>query len=68
MSTPTSPLDRRTFIQGAGTLAAASLTAAPSLAAAQESAAGGNETLDRRYFPGDQVCSHVPLLVGCPAE
>jgi predicted dehydrogenase len=43
MSTPTSPLDRRTFIQGAGTLAAASLSAAPSLAAAQESAAGDAE-------------------------
>ncbi len=43
MSTPSSSLDRRTFIQGAGTLAAASLSAAPSLAAAQESAAGDAE-------------------------
>ena len=43
MSTPSSSLDRRTFIQGAGTLAAASLSAASSLAAAQESAAGDAE-------------------------
>ena len=43
MSEPITPLDRRTFLQGAGTLAAASLSAAPSLASAQESAAGDAE-------------------------
>ncbi|MDG1051363.1 MAG: Gfo/Idh/MocA family oxidoreductase, partial [Planctomycetota bacterium] len=43
MSQPTSPLDRRTFLQGAGTLAAASLSTAPSLASVQESAAGDAE-------------------------
>ncbi len=43
MTAPVSPIDRRTFLQGAGSLAAASLTAAPSLASMQATAAGDAE-------------------------
>ncbi|MEM6570355.1 MAG: Gfo/Idh/MocA family oxidoreductase, partial [Planctomycetota bacterium] len=43
MTDPTTPIDRRTFLQGAGSLAAASLATSPSLANAQASAAGDAE-------------------------